>query len=859
MEHTSKKSKLSNSIDFKLGKDKCAILTKGYFLEPINRTLLQRVINSGLLTITYVPGERYHDYRCAEKTHLMKLAKRLKDGVLKVKYVKPKLGYGRVQAKGCLSLGSLRKPVRHTLCENQWVDLDISNCHPELLLQLAQSHGEQCDALFHYCKNRADSLQQVAKIFKDGLTEETRDAAKCLFIAMMNGGSPNTFLKKHADALVNGCKLPEIIQSFRRDSVHLSRWLQTGNPGLVQALEKKEGGRGFNFDGKFMAHYLQHMERLVLEVMFTHLGKTDFVQGQTCVLCYDGIMLRKDALGDTSVEAVCKSLETVILDTLGFKLKITEKIMTKSLLPQIEEIERARVSFEIPKESLYEFDYVFMSSLWCYSQQKIYFERFFAQVLNSMGFVKVSQYCERGKKMVVEIRDIQKVKLVEECASFFTMWNGEQTTFLTRWFADPSKRLYYRDDWVPYNDVYQWDNGMESKVFNRFTGFDFRIKTPLSNESAEAKAAMTKSFHSLGLQLCGANESLYEFLLDCLALRIQKPDAKIRFCWILMGDQGVGKGSFFGALKAIVGSKHFYETANPEDLFGKHAEGLVRKQIVVLNETEGKDTKDLQGRIKAATSDTSMTVNRKFQRPTKEENLSMLFIVTNKPNPVNIDVVTKDRRFVLAKSTNQFLEKKYDDKYWASLHKHFAKPSFVRCLYDELNERDISNVDFIAKRKKNLTKEYWDMCEQFVPIEAMYFADLFHMLRREIPSSDATHGSFIPAAFIPDYGMENSEQKVQHNNLYKVYCAWSKHRGFYPKAAPNAKQFKSRLLSLKLPIQFQAKSNGYPCWKFVPVDMFKHLQDCKWAGSMDVGDNLEEVEIVQGFSNEELNNEFPEL
>ena len=41
--------------------------------------------------------------------------------------------------------------------------------------------------------------------------------------------------------------------------------------------------------------------------------------------------------------------------------------------------------------------------------------------------------------------------------------------------------------------------------------------------------------------------------------------------------------------------------------------------------------------------------------------------------------------------------------------------------------------------------------------------------------------------------------------------------------------------------------------------MFKHLQDCKWAGSMDVGDNPEEVEIVQGFSNEELNNEFPEL
>lgn len=250
-------------VDFKLENDKCEILTKYNFQEQIDARLLSRLIGSGLLRGDYKAAGKF--YGCAEKTHLIKLKKKLKDGVLKVRYNKPKLGFGRVVAKGLLSLGALRKIVRHTLCNGKWIDADVANCAPKTLCQIAQSHGEPCPALSAYCCQREECLVEITKLFLDGHTEETRDFAKNLFISILNGGSHKTWQNKHKDILVDSAKLPKLVVDLQTEATNLSRWLQTGNPELVKALEKKKDGRCLNFDGKFIAHYLQHQERRVLE------------------------------------------------------------------------------------------------------------------------------------------------------------------------------------------------------------------------------------------------------------------------------------------------------------------------------------------------------------------------------------------------------------------------------------------------------------------------------------------------------------------------------------------------------------------------------------------------------------------
>ena len=48
-------------------------------------------------------------------------------------------GDGRWFAKNMGSMQNMKRGIRHTICKGIWIDLDIVNCHPTLLLQLCKN------------------------------------------------------------------------------------------------------------------------------------------------------------------------------------------------------------------------------------------------------------------------------------------------------------------------------------------------------------------------------------------------------------------------------------------------------------------------------------------------------------------------------------------------------------------------------------------------------------------------------------------------------------------------------------------------------------------------------------------------
>ena len=48
------------------------------------------------------------------------------------------------------SLFSIRREIRHTLARDNYIDIDIENCHPVLLYQLCTHNNIQCDYLKYY-------------------------------------------------------------------------------------------------------------------------------------------------------------------------------------------------------------------------------------------------------------------------------------------------------------------------------------------------------------------------------------------------------------------------------------------------------------------------------------------------------------------------------------------------------------------------------------------------------------------------------------------------------------------------------------------------------------------------------------
>ena len=67
-----------------------------------------------------------------EAKHLTKL----RNNSGKTTYTEPSHGYGRRFSKNGLSLALLRKEVRHTMCKDYYIDFDMKNAHPEILLQV---------------------------------------------------------------------------------------------------------------------------------------------------------------------------------------------------------------------------------------------------------------------------------------------------------------------------------------------------------------------------------------------------------------------------------------------------------------------------------------------------------------------------------------------------------------------------------------------------------------------------------------------------------------------------------------------------------------------------------------------------
>ena len=358
--------KVDRSPDIELGKKQASVFAAEKFIERIPLSTLNKLLNSNLLRV-----ERNNNswnsslYNCPEKTHLQKLCRKVENDLLTVSYSKPKSGYGRVQPKKAFSLGVLRKEVRHTLCDGgDWLDFDIVNCHPVLILQICKGQGIASEALQNYCDHRERCLEEVCGVFPDGFTPDNRGKAKTLFIRILYGGSETAWLK---DNKLTGT-LPTCVTNLKNELKLINRNLQRLNTNLVNAVQKMKPR---HFDRSFMSYYAQEWERRILECVYEMMVERKYILNNDCVLCYDGIMIHKQNLGAKGEDDVIKECEAAVYQELGFRLKFETKPMTKSLMPELMELEKQEIECEQPFHD--EFDIDYMNSLGSYKLKKRYF------------------------------------------------------------------------------------------------------------------------------------------------------------------------------------------------------------------------------------------------------------------------------------------------------------------------------------------------------------------------------------------------------------------------------------------------------------------------------------------------------
>jgi hypothetical protein len=246
---------------------------------------------------------------------------------------------------------------------------------------------------------------------------------------------------------------------------------------------------------------------------------------------------------------------------------------------------------------------------------------------------------------------------------------------------------------------------------------------------------------------------------------------------VMLGDQGTGKNKHLEPIRDIIGKRHYISSAKEDDFFGDYAEGFQNKLIVNMNEVEGKNTMDLQGRIKSFITEDQITVNMKFVRPIQIKNYSLLTIFSNKVNPIQIDVRSGDRRFFVVKAKGQFKGKR---KYWDRVSEIFQGEKFLSSLYKYFCSINLEG--FNAEKERPETFTYKSMCSLVIPkevlfIESIYteamdgnYGEKFDEMRDKMldMQRDETGKKFFQSYidFLRDRNMIDEKVKIQDRKFY---------------------------------------------------------------------------------------------
>jgi hypothetical protein len=307
------------------------------FSEPIDANRLRRIIHSQELRDRWLkptkPMGRYYQNDITggvtrdantcyevEKKALMKMMKKVKRGVMTVRYAFGKLlKFGRVYAIDSMSVGCLNKDVRHTLCGDRWVDIDIVCCHPNLMVQLCEKHAVpiRCETLREYINGREEILAEQSRHY--GVS---RDDAKQLFNILTFGGSLKTWVCEYLSRPddVDKYTMTSFVSKYYNEMSGIAKVFYDNNPKIAKELGKERYKAMYSITHYLLGDY----ERVILETAYEFAAsKIGARFSNKFVGCYDGFMVMKDVWDDAWIP----ELEKIVLERTGFVVKYISKPM----------------------------------------------------------------------------------------------------------------------------------------------------------------------------------------------------------------------------------------------------------------------------------------------------------------------------------------------------------------------------------------------------------------------------------------------------------------------------------------------------------------------------------------------------
>ncbi|MBV5310759.1 DUF5906 domain-containing protein [Chromatium okenii] len=245
------------------------------------------------------------------------------------------------------------------------------------------------------------------------------------------------------------------------------------------------------------------------------------------------------------------------------------------------------------------------------------------------------------------------------------------------------------------------------------------------------------------------HQDLYNWVLNWLALPIQRPGAKMHSALLMHGPQGTGKSLFFEAIVWIYGV--YGRVLGQEALEDKfNADWAERKLFIVADEVLAKqDMYHIKNRLKGFITGETIRVNPKNVAAHNEANHMNIVFLSNERHPLVLE--DDDRRHCVIWTPPKLPDAIFDEVI------EEIENGGREALFDFLLNRDISGFTVASKPPMTVAKQ--ELIQQSVSSEERFVTE---WLALEIP---AENGGMVPVC--PCLG----------SDLYQCYRRWCEKQG----------------------------------------------------------------------------------
>lgn len=262
-----------------------------------------------------INGEKSID----QKKTLQTMADRLRNGVLRTTYLysKSSATHGRQYAKGSISVQSLSRVLRHTLCQNTYRDYDIVNCHPTIALQYCIKRGWDVPYLSAYVNDRAKHLEKLME-----RNNATKDDIKTMILAVLNGGRKLYYETNEKTTWIQGL-FTEVNDVFMR------MMDEPDNAGLIEEVKRIKGAdvKPHELRRSVCNRVWVNIENDILNACMDWCEENG-LSTEFAVLMFDGFMLPKSVI---MPDDWAEKLSDFVYTKTGFRMSFVEKIMDEGI------------------------------------------------------------------------------------------------------------------------------------------------------------------------------------------------------------------------------------------------------------------------------------------------------------------------------------------------------------------------------------------------------------------------------------------------------------------------------------------------------------------------------------------------